>query len=232
MSDLTLIGRGRAADVFDLGGGRVLRRYRTPHPGVAQREATVMQHLRAHGAPVPEVYSAEGDEMVMQHLDGRTMLDTLKAKPWTARAVGRQLADLQRRIHAVPAGALAIPRFGDGDAVLHFDLHPDNVMLTNAGPMVIDWSNVMIGDPVADVMFSWMLMITSSPDDVPMLLRPALRRIRRNLSDGFIGETAIDEHARRCIVDVCERRLRDPNCRDVEQVAVRAFADRHAPKPR
>ena len=228
MTDLPLIGRGRAADVFDIGDGRVLRRYRTPHPGIAAREAIAMQHLRAHGAPVPEVFSAEGDEMVMQRLEGRTMLDAIKAKPWTARAMGRQLAEVQHRIHSVPAGALALPRFSEGDAILHFDLHPDNVMLTPDGPMVIDWSNVMIGDPVADVMFSWMVMVTSSPDDVPMLLRPALRLIRRNLTDGFIGDTVIDDRARHWIAVVCERRLKDPNTRPAEQVAVREFAAQHA----
>ena len=227
MTEPRLIGRGRAADVFDLGDGRVLRRYRTPHPGVAEREAIAMQHLRANNAPVPEVFSAAGDEMVMQRLEGRTMLDAIKAKPWTARAMGRQLAALQRQLHVVSAGDLALPRFGDGDAILHFDLHPDNVMLTPDGPMVIDWSNVMIGDPVADVMFSWMVMVTSSPDGVPLLLRPALRRIRHQLTAGFIGDTPIDDHARRCIAEVCERRLRDPNTRDAEQVAVRAFADQH-----
>ena len=228
VADLPLIGRGRAADVFDLGGGRVLRRYRTPHPGVTEREAIAMRHLRAHGAPVPEVFSAEGDEIVMQRLEGRSMLETLKAKPWTARSIGRQLAELQRRIHAVPAGDLALPRLGEGDSLLHFDLHPDNVMLTPDGPVVIDWSNVVVGDPVADVMFSWMIMVTSVPDDVPRLLLPALRLIRHQLTDGFIGETVIDNHARHWIADVCERRLKDPNCRPAEQVAVRTFAAQHA----
>lgn len=214
--------------MFDLGDGRVLRRYRTPHPGVAQREAIAMQHLRAHGAPVPEVFSAEGDEMVMQRLEGRTMLDTLRAKPWKARSIGRQLAELQRRIHAVPAGELALTRLGEGDSLLHFDLHPDNVMLTPDGPVVIDWSNVVVGDPVADVMFSWMIMVTSVPDDVPLLLRPILTRVRRNLTDGFIGDTVIDDHARHWISVVCERRLQDPNTRPAEQVAVRKFAAEHA----
>lgn len=228
MSEPPLIGRGRAADVFDIGAGRVLRRYRTPNPGAVEREAIAMQHLRAHGAPVPEVFAAAGDELVMQRLDGRTMLDAIKAKPWTAHSMGRQLAELQRRIHAVPAGALALPRLGDGDAILHFDLHPDNVMLTPDGPKVIDWSNVMIGDPVADVMFSWMLMVTSSPDGVPLLLRPVLSRIRRRLTDGFIGDTAIDDHARHLIAEVCERRIADRNTRDRERVAVRAFGAKHA----
>ena len=227
MSDLPLIGRGRAADVFDLGDGRVLRRYRAPHPGVVQREAAAMQQLRAHGAPVPEVYSAAGDEMVMEHIRGRSMLDVIKSRPWKAGAMGRLLAEVQRQIHAVPAGDVNLPRFSEGGAILHFDLHPDNVMLTNRGPVVIDWSNVAIGDPLADVMFSWMLMSTGEPDQVPMLLRPVVQRVRRNLTNGFVVGTTLDEVARSWVSRVCERRLADPNTTTTEKLNIRTFAATH-----
>ena len=228
--DLPLIGRGRAADVFDLGGGRVLRRYRTPHPGFVEREATAMQFLRAHGAPVPEVFEASGQDMVMERLTGVSMLDAMKSRPWRTRAVGRQLASLQRTVHAIPAGDVALPRFSDGDAILHLDLHPDNVMLTDNGPMIIDWSNVAVGAPLADVLFSWMVMCTSSPDDVPVVIRPIVRRVRNALTDGFIEGTAMDDEARRWIARLCERRLIDPNLRDEEKVRVRAFSAQHAPE--
>jgi aminoglycoside phosphotransferase (APT) family kinase protein len=228
MTDLPLIGRGRAADVYDAGNGRVVRRYRTPHPGVVQREVVAMQHLRAHGAPVPEVFSADGDEMVMERLEGRSLMDVLTSRPWRAKAIGRQLAALQRQIHAIPAGDIDLPRMGDGNAILHFDLHPDNVMVTAQGPVVIDWSNVAVGDPLADVVFSWMLMSTAEPDHVPLLLRPILRRIRRNLVAGFIAGTTIDEAARTWIAVVCERRVTDPNTTATEKTNIAAFAARHA----
>jgi aminoglycoside phosphotransferase (APT) family kinase protein len=229
VDDLPLIGRGRAADVFDVGDGRVLRRYRTAGGGFAEREAEAMRHLRERGAPVPEVFSADGLDMVMERLDGPTMLDTLKSRPWRAAALGRELASLQARIHAVPAGGLDLPRFSEGDAVLHLDLHPDNVMLTDQGPMVIDFSNVMVGDPVADVVNTWMLMATSSADDVPVVLRPVLRRIRAALVRGFLEHLVVDDDARRWVTLVCDRRLQDPNTRDDERVRVREFAEAHGP---
>ncbi len=226
MTDPPLLGRGRAADVFDLGDGRVLRRYRTPHPGVAQREATAMRQLRAHGAPIPEVYSADGDEMIMERITGRSMMDVLTSRPWRAGAMGQLLAEVQRQIHAVPAGDIDLPRFSEGTAILHFDLHPDNVMLTDHGPVVIDWSNVVVGDPLADVMFSWMLMSTGEPDSVPLLLRPIVRRIRRSLVAGFIEGTPIDDAARAWVQVVCERRIGDPNTTAAEKANVRKFAER------
>jgi aminoglycoside phosphotransferase (APT) family kinase protein len=223
MSDLPLLGRGRAADVFDLGGGRVLRRYRMVQSDSVEREAHAMQHLRAHGAPVPQVFSAEGTDIVMERLDGPTMLDVLKSRPWRAAAIGRELYGLHTRIHRIPAGAIDLRRFGEGDSILHLDLHPDNVIVTADGPMIIDWSNVAVGDPLADVMNTWMVMVTSSPDDVPRMLRPVLGRVRRALTEGFIETTTFDDEARRRVRRVCEQRLQDPNTLDEERSRVRAL---------
>jgi aminoglycoside phosphotransferase (APT) family kinase protein len=227
MSDLPLIGRGRAADVFDAGNGRVLRRYRTPHPGFVEREALAMEFLRSRGAPVPEVFSAGDGEIVMERLDGPTMLEVMKSKPWRAASIGREFAELHLRIHRIPAGDIAVPRFSDGDAILHFDLHPDNVILTADGPMIIDWSNVAIGDARADMAYTWMLMATSSPDDVPLLLRPVVRRIRGSLVRGFVGGTELDDELRHWVESACERRLLDPNAHDHEKALVREFQATH-----
>jgi aminoglycoside phosphotransferase (APT) family kinase protein len=227
MSDLPLIGRGRDADVFDAGDGRVLRRYRNAQAGSVEREALAMRHLREHGAPVPQVFSANGTDIVMERLHGPTMLDVLKAKPSRAASIGRQLKELHARIHSIAAGDIQLPRFSDGNAILHLDLHPDNVIITPDGPMVIDWSNVALGDPLADVMNTWMLMVTSSPDSVPLVLRPVLRRIRRSLTDGFVDGTTIDDDARRLIGRVCAQRLLDANAREHEKAQVRAFAASH-----
>lgn len=67
-----LVGAGRAADVYDIGGGRVLRRYRVP-PGrpagaaaVVQAEAAAMRYLDQSGFPVPAVYDADGPDLVME----------------------------------------------------------------------------------------------------------------------------------------------------------------------
>ena len=75
-----LIGSGRSADVYALGDGRVVRRFRTPYD--AQPEAELMRHLAAAGYPVPAVYDADGPDLVMERLDGRDMLADLGRRPW------------------------------------------------------------------------------------------------------------------------------------------------------
>jgi hypothetical protein len=93
--------------------------------------------------------------------------------------------------------------------------------------MIIDWSNVAVGDARADVTYTWMLMATSSPDDVPLALRPVVRRIRNSLVRGFLTSTVVDDDLRRWVDRACERRLLDPNAHDHEKERVREFQAVH-----
>ncbi len=44
-----------------------------------------------------------------------------------------------------------------GDALCHYDLHPNNIMMSPKGPVIIDWSAASRGDPMADVARTWFL---------------------------------------------------------------------------
>jgi aminoglycoside phosphotransferase (APT) family kinase protein len=155
-----LIGAGRNADVYDAGNGRVLRRYRDQRPAAwVAREAEVMIHARAHGAPVPEVFEVTGSDIVMERASGPTMLDMLSRRPWTVRAQARLLARLHDVVHAVPAPDWLPAPFGDGARVLlHRDLHPQNVILTAGGPRIIDWEGAARGPAAADVAMTWVIV--------------------------------------------------------------------------
>jgi len=39
----------------------------------------------------------------------------------------------------------------DGESPCHGDLHPDNILISYKAPFVIDWSNLTIGNPIADI---------------------------------------------------------------------------------
>lgn len=78
MTDVTgleLVGAGRTADVYALGDGRVLRRYRDGGP--AAPEAAVMTHVRAHGFPAPAVHEVTGPDLVLDRLTGPTLLEAV-----------------------------------------------------------------------------------------------------------------------------------------------------------
>ena len=87
MNEPTLLASGRDADVFALDRRRVLRRYRDG--GDTAPEAAVMAYLSGAGYPVPEVHSADGPEMVLERLDGETLLDALLAGRLKQAAMGR-----------------------------------------------------------------------------------------------------------------------------------------------
>jgi hypothetical protein len=154
-----LIGSGRHADVFDLGDGTVLRRYRTGQDSTA--EARVMTHVRARGFPAPRVVRADGPEMVLERVDGMSMLDRLARRPHQLPRLARMLADLHDALHAIPPPAGIDRPFGDGNATLHLDLQPANVVLARSGPVVLDWGWAAAGPPDAETAHAWLELATS-----------------------------------------------------------------------
>ncbi|MFS8201619.1 phosphotransferase [Streptomyces sp. CWNU-52B] len=150
-----LVGSGRTADVYALehggegepdGGAWVLRRYRDSR-GDASRAADVMAYVRDHGYPVPRVQTAASrTDLVMERLTGPTLVGAMTEGVLTPAEAGASLARLLCALHTIPARLSTDP----GVRVLHLDLHPDNVLLTPAGPMVIDWDDTEEGPPGLD----------------------------------------------------------------------------------
>ena len=186
----TLVGAGRNADVYDIGGGRVLRRYRDGRDAAAvDREARVMVHARAHGVPVPEVFEVDGSDIVMERATGPTMLDVLGRRPWTLRRQARLLARLHETVHRAPAlPGLRAPcgdEDPDGQVLLHRDLHPMNVILTSAGPVIIDWEGAARGPAMYDVAWTWVLIASSEVPDTG-LAAAAVRGLQAQLTRSFV----------------------------------------------
>lgn len=116
---------------------------------------------------------------VMDRIDGVSMLRELATKPWKMPALARLLAELHADIHqrvgdqlpsqrsrfrrileslrqelgssVIDAACAVLDRLPDGNAICHGDFHPDNVILTPNGPVVIDWGPASCGRAAADV---------------------------------------------------------------------------------
>jgi aminoglycoside phosphotransferase (APT) family kinase protein len=224
-----LLGSGRSADVFALGGGRVLRRYRVPIDATV--EASLMRHLAAAGYPVPEVYDAAGPDLVMERLDGPDMLADLGRKPWLVARHARTLADLHNRLHrisALPGWPAAAGKdgtaLGSGAALLHMDLHPANVMLSRRGPVVIDWLGARVGAPGVDVAMAYLLLATSDIDLIPVWLRPAIRWLRAGYLRHFLA--AVQDSPWEHIASTARARIADPNTRPAEAARLLRIAER------
>lgn len=219
-----LLARGRDADVYAVDDATVLRRVRVPGTSRTLHEAKVMAYLAEQGYPVPRVFDADEDSMLLQRLTGPTLLEQLQQRPWTARANARILARLHDELGTIQAPAwLQAPRVQSGPAprrrgMLHLDLHPGNVIATPAGPMVIDWTNAAAGDPALDLAKT---LVTVATADLPtttarLLCRTYTRALRR---------AARTDPAPR-IADAVREKLLDPNLSATETARLRAHLAR------
>lgn len=213
------IAEGRDSQIFDHGPDLVLRLARDGRS--LEREATVMRYARDHGYPVPAVHDAGDGYLVMDRLEGPTMLDD--AIPFRIGRNARVLADLHTRLHEIPAPDWLPSAPLAGDRLVHRDLHPLNVLMTSTGPVVIDWANASAGDPSFDVADTWVLFATADPpiNRLERMLAPIARKIflRRFLA------TLDRDAARRAIPAAVAHRLTDRNMSPVERDRMRKLAE-------
>lgn len=157
-------------------------------PGMVVREMAIAAEIQGTGLPVPRMVGQQdvGDRLgiVYSRIEGPTLFAHVRHRPWEAAWALSTMAALQQRVHAcrVPdmrsrktilAGDIEASDIGqalreaaldrldqleEGDALSHGDLHPGNIILTDAGPVLIDWSKAARSAPAADVARTEMLL--------------------------------------------------------------------------
>jgi aminoglycoside phosphotransferase (APT) family kinase protein len=197
---VNVLAAGRASEILDLGEGRVLRRFKGR--GNPAREAAIMEHAHGHGFPVPRVLDVLDDALVLERIDGPSMLTSLR-RPWRLPQAAQTLADLHARLHEIPF---------ENARLLHLDLHPDNVLLSPRGPVVIDWTNARAGAPALDVALTWVIGATSGGRKGRVFTRLFLHHVDQGA-------------ARAALSDAVAFRLADPNVTDAERARVRRLLD-------
>ncbi len=197
-----LLASGRDADIFEFGPGLVLRRARDGRS--IEYEARAMAHAAAHGFPVPEIHEvrAVGREIVMERIDGPSLVGWMTPKPWRMLRAIDVLVELHDALHEIagPGWLLQLP--DGGDRLVHLDLHPLNVIMRDDEPVLIDWANAARGRAETDIAQSWLIMESSDLSDLGAvraaflgsfragLVRRFLRRIDRAAVVPYLGPVA------------------------------------------
>ena len=178
-----------------------------------------MAFVAEQGYPVPTVHAIDGSDMIMDRIEGPTMLETIEAAPWKALWQARVLAKLQRRLAQIEAPAWLLADTADtahAHSVLHLDLHPMNVIMSARGPVVIDWTNAAGGPAGFDAAITYVeitsFTTTTTVERVGQaVFAQSFRRAR--------AAKVIDPY----IVPACDHRLADPNTLPDERTAVAAL---------
>ncbi len=138
-------------------------------------------HACGLSAPqVSEIIQSNGrNGIVFQRITGVSIMDLLLRQPWRCLHFANRMAELHARMHSLsiqadlpdmhpklvskieqattlPAGDRAtvlrlLKTLPTGSQLCHGDFHPGNIMLTEQGEMMIDWVDAALGNPLADL---------------------------------------------------------------------------------
>jgi len=224
-----LVASGRDSEIFAYGRDLVLRRSRNRRS--MEKEAKVMGYAAQAGYPVPRVeeISADGSELVMERIDGPTMLEVLSRQPWTLRRHAAELAALHDRLHEIPGPDWLDPFLASGDRLVHLDLHPLNVILSPEGPVVIDWSNAARGAGPADVALTWLVMMAAEMPGKGVQATVG-RVFRRLFARSFLGHFDLAS-VRAVLPAVGAWKCQDRNMRAAEVASIRGLVARESGRP-
>jgi uncharacterized protein (TIGR02172 family) len=154
-----------------------------------------------------EIVTVEGRPgVVFERVNGQTMLERVLAEPERGIEMAHLLAEEHAALHARYGTALPslkerlahkiseadglsndlraralqlLSKLPDGDALCHGDFHPSNLLLTERGPVIVDWVDAVRGHPIADVARTWVLICLSAlPPDLSEAEREGIESLR------------------------------------------------------
>lgn len=203
---------------------------------------------------VTEVAGRPG--IIMERIGGRSLLDEIGRRPWRLPALAAEFARLHAALGAatgtglpawrdrvlrvvdtsprVPARVRDVARpllavLPAGDALVHADFHPGNVLVTSAGPVLIDFASAYRGDPLASHARTLLILEVAAVPPGANRLEHLIDRVGRRAfaaryARAYVRSAAVDRQALRAwrIAAIVERL--DEAIPDERRPLLRAFA--------
>ncbi|MCP4360853.1 MAG: phosphotransferase [Chloroflexi bacterium] len=151
--------------------------------------------------------------IIFERVYGRTLLQIIMEDPTQLASLTRKLAELQATMHnsqvkglpdnrqrlrrkinmaqpldeetktAVLARLNQLPH---DKCLLHGDFHFDNILMTDNGPVIIDWIDASLGHPLADVARTLIIMSHGDPLDTDKILRQQIQVMRQTFVSVYL----------------------------------------------
>jgi len=123
--------------------------------------------------------------ILYEHVDGQSMLDAFLTKPEELEHFAKLFAGLHVKMHSIRIRGLPFQRqqlekkirnarplsersrnaaletlhqLPDDNVLCHGDFHPDNILMSSQGPIVIDWNDATQGNSYADIARTLLLL--------------------------------------------------------------------------
>ena len=136
--------------------------------------------------------------VIFEKIRGTTMLSLLVKKPWQVVHHSRILAELHHKIHQIKVDGFPlyheqwlkkiervpdlsveikqklikqVAQLPQDNRLCHFDFHPDQVIYTENGPIILDWLTASPGHPAADIARTQILMTIGKPPDASFSMK-------------------------------------------------------------
>jgi thiamine kinase-like enzyme len=134
--------------------------------------------------------------ILLDFIEGRSLLQNLASKPWMVVPYAKKMARVHFEIQQTKlaennqikplreslAGKISkvgiltaeekkailshLSNLPEGSSLCHGDFHPDNIIMSKERLVTIDWITARIGNPIADVARTWLLLTMGTlPED-------------------------------------------------------------------
>lgn len=211
-----LLGIGNTARVYRWGKTEVIKIFYDQSSAMNEaNNAEIISNLKLRSPNYGGLVEYEGKmSIVYERIDGPTMLWNIEPTAQSMSYHARLMANLQCEIHQVEHKILPnlkpkitqqinhsqeisnhdkqmitnrLNSLPDGNAICHYDFHPDNIIISPNGPIIIDWLNLLVGNQEADVTrTSMMIQSHSLPPNAPSWLMH--RELRELFNKEYITE--------------------------------------------
>lgn len=154
--------------------------------------------------------------IIYEKIDGVTLTEQLAKDPMNVGKEARKFAELHFHIHCVKSSALSdiheilnshinrcnrltleqkekiamyTEKLPTNQTVCHMDFHPDNILISKQGPIVIDWMTAGCGNPFADVARTVIILKHAHlPASIPEPVKQGIMVLRHAFCEEYVKE--------------------------------------------